>query len=57
MLPYWHTDERGRAELNRIVAKIKKDGRNREFDCIMGMSGGADSSYVNAGPKVWRLRG
>ena len=46
VLPYWHTDERGRGELNAIVAKIKEDGRKREFDCIMGMSGGADSSYL-----------
>ncbi|HNN30673.1 MAG TPA: phosphoadenosine phosphosulfate reductase family protein, partial [Chitinophagaceae bacterium] len=25
---------------------IKKDGKGRDFDCIMGMSGGADSSYM-----------
>ena len=46
VLPNWHTDERGRAELEEIVAKIKKHGKNREFDCIMGVSGGADSSYM-----------
>lgn len=46
VLPNWHTDERGWAELERTVRKIKKDGRSREFDCIMGMSGGADSSYM-----------
>ena len=46
VLPIWLTDERGRAELDKIVAKIKKDGKNRDFDCIMGMSGGADSSYL-----------
>lgn len=46
VLPYWHTDERGRAELETIVAKIKKHGKGREFDCILGVSGGADSSYM-----------
>ncbi len=46
VLPYWHQGENGRAELEKIVEKIKKDGRDREFDCIMGMSGGADSSYM-----------
>lgn len=46
VLPNWHADERGRAELERIAAKIKKDGVKRDFDCIMGMSGGADSSYM-----------
>jgi len=44
--PNWHTNEKGRAELDKIIVKIKKDGKNRDFDCIMGMSGGADSSYM-----------
>jgi N-acetyl sugar amidotransferase len=46
VLPSWNTDARGRSDLNRIVEKIKVDGANKEFDCIMGMSGGADSSYL-----------
>ncbi len=46
VLPNWHTGAKGRAELENIIAKIKKDGKNRDFDCIMGMSGGADSSYL-----------
>lgn len=44
--PNWHTDERGDAELKKIIAKIKEDGKDRDFDCIIGMSGGADSSYL-----------
>jgi N-acetyl sugar amidotransferase len=44
--PNWHTDERGRAELEKVVAKIKEDGKKRDFDCILGMSGGVDSSYL-----------
>lgn len=44
--PNWHTDARGHAELETIVKKIKEDGKGRDFDCIMGMSGGADSSYL-----------
>lgn len=46
VLPNWHTDERGHQDLEKIIAKIKEDGKEREFDCIMGMSGGADSSYL-----------
>lgn len=46
VLPNWHTDERGHSELKKIIAKIKADGKNRDFDCIIGMSGGADSSYL-----------
>lgn len=44
--PYWHTDERGHYALNEIVKKIKKEGQGKEFDCLMGMSGGIDSSYL-----------
>ncbi len=44
--PNWHPDEESRAELAKIIELIKKDGEGRDFDCIMGMSGGADSSYM-----------
>lgn len=44
--PFWHTDEKGHKALEAIVAKIKKEGEGKDFDCIMGMSGGADSSYL-----------
>jgi N-acetyl sugar amidotransferase len=44
--PNWHTDEIGRAEMETVVAKIKKEGQGKEFDCILGMSGGVDSSYL-----------
>lgn len=44
--PNWHTDGRGRQELDGLVAKIKEAGKGREFDCIIGVSGGIDSSYL-----------
>jgi N-acetyl sugar amidotransferase len=44
--PNWHTDQRGMNELMQIADKIKKDGKGRDFDCIMGLSGGLDSSYA-----------
>lgn len=44
--PSWHTDARGRAELDRLVAKIKQAGEGKDFDCIIGVSGGIDSSYL-----------
>ncbi|RZS99294.1 N-acetyl sugar amidotransferase [Aquimarina brevivitae] len=46
ILPNWHTDERGERELNDIIFKIKKEGEGKDFDCLMGMSGGIDSSYL-----------
>lgn len=36
----------GRKELEDIVNKIKEDGKDKQYDCIMGLSGGIDSSYV-----------
>jgi N-acetyl sugar amidotransferase len=44
--PNWHPDERGERELRDLVDQIKAFGKNREFDCIIGMSGGIDSSYL-----------
>ena len=44
--PNWHTDERGEKELMLIAEKIKKEGQGKDFDCIMGLSGGLDSSYA-----------
>lgn len=38
--------EAGRRALAGIVEKIKRAGRNRDYDCIIGVSGGVDSTYV-----------
>jgi N-acetyl sugar amidotransferase len=46
ILPNWHTDERGARELDRTVEQIKRDGKGRDHDCLIGLSGGVDSSYV-----------
>lgn len=44
--PNWHTDEQGAAYIGSLVERIKRDGRSRDFDCILGLSGGVDSSYM-----------
>jgi len=46
ILPNWHTDERGRQKLEDIAQKIKTQGKGKDFDCIIGISGGVDSSYL-----------
>lgn len=46
ILPNWHTDERGARTLRKLADRIQEEGRDREFDCIIGMSGGVDSSYL-----------
>lgn len=44
--PNWHPDEIGKAQVAKMVADIKANGEGKEFDCILGMSGGLDSSYL-----------
>lgn len=44
--PNWHTDERGHDELMKLARKIETEGKGRDFDCIIGLSGGLDSSYT-----------
>jgi N-acetyl sugar amidotransferase len=46
VLPNWHTDEQGWNALQKTVQLIKKEGEGKDFDCILGMSGGIDSSYL-----------
>lgn len=44
--PRWQTGPEGSRQLEIAVDVIKKSGKGRDFDCIMGLSGGADSSYM-----------
>lgn len=45
-LPIWHPDEKSIAEMQQVAEKIKHHGKGKDFDCIIGMSGGVDSSYL-----------
>ena len=38
--------EKGEAHLQALVAEMKAYGRNREYDAILGLSGGVDSAYL-----------
>lgn len=42
----WHTGQQGKDALAVIAAEIKKEGQGKDFDCIIGLSGGLDSSYT-----------
>lgn len=39
------SDQR-KAKLDAMVAHLKRQGRGKPYDCIMGLSGGVDSSYL-----------
>lgn len=42
----WHPDNFGSEIIRSIYSRVKNDGRNSEFDCVIGLSGGVDSSYL-----------
>lgn len=44
--PNWHTDEHGEREIMRQADRVRKAGKGRDHDCILGISGGVDSSYL-----------
>lgn len=46
ILPSWHPDEYGEKELFKLAGKIRAEGKGKAFDCIIGVSGGLDSSYA-----------
>ena len=52
----WFPNEEGERRLGAIVEKIKVVGRNQEYDCILGLSGGVDSSYLALKVKDFGLR-
>lgn len=44
--PNWHIDQKGEDALKLLADKIRQEGKGKDFDCIIGLSGGLDSSYV-----------
>lgn len=44
--PNWINEKKNQLELKKITDKIRLEGKNKDFDCIIGLSGGLDSSYA-----------
>lgn len=42
----WFPNEEGKRKLQLQLEQIKKEGISNEYDCILGLSGGVDSSYL-----------
>ena len=40
------TGKSGHQKLNKLVDQVKKDGIGKPYDCLIGLSGGVDSTYV-----------
>lgn len=63
---YWHewqelqaslpTPDERREQLQKVIAEIKERGQGREYDCVLGLSGGVDSSYLAHLMKEFGLR-
>jgi N-acetyl sugar amidotransferase len=43
---WYPNDARGQKKLNALIRQIKKDGKGRKYDCVVGISGGRDSSWL-----------
>jgi N-acetyl sugar amidotransferase len=46
ILPHWKAQLENTDLLMQTAAKIKEDTKGQKYDCIIGMSGGVDSSYL-----------
>lgn len=46
ILPKWNKGKGHATELKVLVDKIKAEGKGKPYDCLLGMSGGFDSSYM-----------
>lgn len=57
ILPDWNHGKGHEAEFLELIAKIKKSGEGKKYDCILGLSGGLDSTYMlHLAVKEWGLR-
>jgi len=48
--------EDGERNLLQILDQIKRDGKSKKYDCVIGVSGGTDSSYLVTKAVEWGLR-
>lgn len=57
MTQLFPNDERGEAYLNDFFTKLKQQNRHKKYDCVVGISGGRDSTYlIYKIVKDWNLR-
>ena len=57
ILPEWNYGKGHEAELHTLLDAIKKSGEGKPYDCILGLSGGLDSSYMlHLAVTEWGLR-
>lgn len=52
----WFPNDEGRRKWEILVQQMKAEGKGKEYDCILGLSGGVDSSYLAIKVHEWGLR-
>ena len=53
----WNYGRGHEVELQTLLSKIKKEGQGKKYDCLIGLSGGFDSTYLlHMAKKEWGLR-
>lgn len=52
----WFPNEEGARQLTALIDQIRKTGKDHEYDCIIGLSGGIDSSFMAIKVYEWGLR-
>lgn len=57
IVPMWNYGKGREKVFEETIAQIKKTGNGKEYDCVIGLSGGFDSSYMlHMAVKEWGLR-
>ena len=49
-------NEEGQKKLTTMISTIKKENKDKPYDCVMGISGGLDSAYLAYLGYKWGLR-
>ncbi|MGI5912561.1 MAG: N-acetyl sugar amidotransferase [Syntrophomonadaceae bacterium] len=53
---YWFRGEEGKVRLSQLFNRLKSENLNNKYDCIIGLSGGIDSSYLAYLASQYELR-
>lgn len=54
--PRWYPSAEGARMLEAMLTQVRARGKNKPYDCIIGLSGGVDSSYLALKVKEMGLR-
>ena len=52
----YYPNNKGQIEIQKLITRLKNENKKKTYDCIMGVSGGLDSSYLLYLGYKWGLR-